>query len=75
MKYIKSLKQTKIIASHDLEFIYEVTNKVILINKGKIVKIGETEKILSDEELLNSNRLYVPLSLKMKRLMENKSIV
>ena len=75
MEYIKSLNQTKIIASHDLDFIYKVTDKVILLNNGKIIEIGKTEKILGNEKLLKSNKLYVPLLLRIEKLVKDKSIL
>lgn len=63
IKVINSLPQTKIIASHDLDMILETCRRVILIAGGKVVASGKTEDILSDRELLESNRLELPLSI------------
>jgi cobalt/nickel transport system ATP-binding protein len=61
---LRSLNSTKIIASHDIEMLLELCDKAILMNAGKIVVVGETTKILTDEKLLKSNGLEAPLSVK-----------
>lgn len=53
----------KIISSHDLDFIWDTTSRVILISDGQIVADGPTEEILRNEELLNKYGLEKPLSL------------
>ena len=60
---IRNLPQTKIIASHDLDMIMETCKRVILIADGHVIASGTTEKILSDRELLESNRLELPISI------------
>ena len=57
---IKSLPKTKLIASHDLDMILDTCQRVILLSDGKIVADGETEKILTDKELLEANRMELP---------------
>ena len=52
----------KMITSHDLDFIYDTCNRVILMNDGKIVADGETKEILTDRTLLEENGLELPLS-------------
>lgn len=59
---INELPGLKIIASHDLDFVMDTCGRVILINKGIIVKDGRTSDILMDKELLESNGLELPLS-------------
>jgi cobalt/nickel transport system ATP-binding protein len=59
---IRELGQTKIITSHDLDMILETCGRVILISEGRIVADGPAEEILSDKELLEANRMELPLS-------------
>ena len=66
IKLLKTIEGTKIIATHDLELVLEICNKVILMEKGRIVATGKTAEILSDEKLLEKNDLEKPLSLKMR---------
>jgi len=61
---LHNLKITKIIASHDLEMILGLCKKSVLLDKGRIVCIDETKKILSDEKLLLEHGLEMPLTLK-----------
>lgn len=60
---IRGMKQTKIITSHDLDMIMDTCGRVILISKGRIVADGSAEEILSNKELLEANRMELPLSL------------
>ncbi len=57
---LKERKETQIIASHDLESIVELTDRVILLFKGKIITDGETKNILSNEKLMDQYELEVP---------------
>lgn len=57
----------KIIASHDLDLVLDTCNRTILLANGQVVADGDTEKILSDRELLEKNGLELPLCLQMKK--------
>lgn len=54
---LKKLSITTIIATHDLFFAYELTNRCFVISRGKIVAQGKTREILNDEGLLNNFEL------------------
>jgi cobalt/nickel transport system ATP-binding protein len=43
--------------------IMDTCDRVILLSKGKIVADGSAEEILSNKELLEANRMELPLSL------------
>lgn len=58
---LNSFDHLKVIASHDLDFIMDTCNRVILMNGGRVVRDGSKEEILTDEELLVSNGLELPL--------------
>lgn len=60
---LNSFNQTKIITSHDLDMIFETCNRVIVIKEGEVPWDGPSEEILSNEELLDSCGLEIPLSL------------
>ncbi len=53
----------KIIASHDLDFVWDTCNRIILIDRGQIVADGSPETILRDQALLTAHGLELPLSL------------
>lgn len=56
----------KIIASHDLDMIFDTCDKTILIEKGKLIYEGETAKILTDQRLLEESGLELPLSMQIR---------
>ena len=60
---INSRKETKLIASHDLDMILDTCQRVILLNHGRIVADGEAETILRDQALLEANRMEPPFCL------------
>ena len=60
---IRRLKQTKLIASHDLDMILDTCQRVILLSGGKIVADGPVEEILYNRELLEGNRMELPFCL------------
>lgn len=59
---LRSLKQTRIITSHDLDMILDTCSRVILLSEGRIVKDGPAEEILKNRELLEANSMELPLS-------------
>ena len=60
---INSRKETKLIASHDLDMILDTCQRVILLNHGRIVADGEAETLLRDQALLEANRMELPFCL------------
>lgn len=52
------------IASHDLEFILEVCDRAVLIDKGEVIDDNIPRRLLCDEKLLEAHGLEVPYSLK-----------
>ena len=65
IRTIQSLPQTKLIASHDLDMILETCDRVILLSRGKIVADGDCKTILCDRQLLEKNRLELPLCMQI----------
>ena len=58
---IRKLPCTKIITSHDLDMIYDTCSRVILLSNGAVAADGPAEEILRDRELLEANRMELPL--------------
>lgn len=63
---INGISGLKIIASHDLDMIFDTCNRTILIEKGKMICEGETAKILTDQRLLEESGLELPLSMQKR---------
>lgn len=60
---LNEFEHLKIIASHDLDFIWDTCNRVILIDDGQVVADGIPEVIFNNQELLEKHGLELPLSL------------
>lgn len=58
---IRKLPRMKIITSHDLDMIYDTCGRVILLSQGSVAADGPAEEILKDRELLEANRMELPL--------------
>lgn len=49
-----------IISTHEIDFAWEWSEKVIIIKDGKVAASGPTTEILTDIDLLNENKLDIP---------------
>lgn len=56
-----SLPCTQLIASHDLDFIYETCDRVLLLHEGKLMADGAVQDVLRDKNLLEACNLELPL--------------
>jgi cobalt/nickel transport system ATP-binding protein len=54
---LQSLPVTRIIASHDLDLVKCLSERVVILDQGSIVADGTTEKILNDTNLLKAHGL------------------
>ncbi|WP_288154867.1 energy-coupling factor ABC transporter ATP-binding protein [uncultured Sharpea sp.] len=57
---LKSLPQSIILATHDLDMAYDLVDEVILIHKGMLITKGD-KQILTNKDILESNGLELPL--------------
>ena len=54
---LKRLPVTKIVASHDLELVQALCQRVIVFDKGQVIADGTTSQILADMPLLRAHGL------------------
>ena len=62
IQVLSSLPCAKLIASHDLDFIYDTCSRVVLLADKGVVAVGTTEEVLRNQSLLEHNGLELPLS-------------
>ncbi|HEY3397213.1 MAG TPA: ABC transporter ATP-binding protein [Armatimonadota bacterium] len=60
LRLIAGLPHTKLIATHDLELVWDTCHRVALLDAGQVVAVGPTREILSDEPLLRAHGLRLP---------------
>ena len=66
IRVLNEFSYLKLIASHDLDFVWDTCDRTILLSEGRIVCDGDTREILSDRKLLETHGLELPLSLYRK---------
>lgn len=60
---INEMKCIKVIASHDLDFIYDTCERTILLSReGTVAQDGNTKQLLQNKTLLEAHGLELPLS-------------
>ncbi|MEC4985685.1 MAG: ABC transporter ATP-binding protein, partial [Oscillatoria sp. PMC 1076.18] len=63
IEFLQQSSQTVVISSHDLELILEVCDRVVLLDRGKIIADGQPKEIMGDRELMETHSLERPHSL------------
>ena len=58
---LNQMSPLKLIASHDLDFIYDTCERTLLLSNHQIVADGPTSEILRNELLLKTHGLELPL--------------
>lgn len=58
---------TIILVSHDMEDVYEMSERVLLMDHGKVVYDGETEGFFDDRELPERYGIEIPDGVKMRQ--------
>lgn len=69
---LKGLDMAQLIASHDLDMVWDICDRVVLMSNGEIIADGAAKTILSDRELLEKSGLELPLRLQGDILYERK---
>lgn len=67
IELLRNLDAARFIASHDLEMILELCQRVLVLDHGRIQANGPAEDVLADERLMAAHGLEVPLSIKLGR--------
>ncbi len=57
---LQGMKITKILVTHDLPFVFENCERVVIMSRGKIVADDDAFSVLSDEALLAEHGLELP---------------
>ena len=73
--FLQELKEqgvTVIIVSHDIEFILDFVERVIVLSDGKIIADGKTADILSNKENYQFADLVSPLMLDLSLKLKQK---
>ncbi|MEO0769183.1 MAG: ABC transporter ATP-binding protein, partial [Cyanobacteria bacterium J06649_4] len=63
ISFLQKSSETLLISSHDLEFVLDVCDRILLIDSGKIIADGDPLDIMGDQVLMEEHGLEKPHSL------------
>lgn len=73
IKMLNEEKGTTIIfITHNLDDVIEYANKVIVLNEGKLLKVGKPYEVLSNEEIMNKASLDMPYAIDIYNTLKSK---
>ena len=73
IKMLNKEKGTTIIfITHNLDDVIEYANKVIVLNEGKLLKVGKPYEVLSNEEIMNKASLDMPYAIDIYNTLKSK---
>ena len=64
---LREFAGTLIVATHDLDFVIDLCDRVLVLDDGKVQADGRTERILSDPLIMDRHGLEVPWRLRAGR--------
>ena len=64
IQLLHTLGGTRMIASHDLELILQACDRVLLLDRGRLITDGPPRSVLADATLMEAHGLEVPYSLR-----------
>ena len=63
LRILRGFEGGQLIATHDLDLIVELCDRVIVLDEGKVHADGSPEQVLNDQSLMEQHGLEVPLRL------------
>ncbi|MEL6384762.1 MAG: energy-coupling factor ABC transporter ATP-binding protein [Cyanobacteria bacterium J06626_18] len=63
IRFLQHSDETLLIASHDLEFLLEVCDRVLLIDEGRVIADGIPHEVMGNQTLMEKHGLEKPHSL------------
>jgi energy-coupling factor transporter ATP-binding protein EcfA2 len=64
MAILRGLPVTQVIATHDLDLVLDLCDRVIVLDRGRIQADGEPRRLLADSLLMDRHGLEVPWRLR-----------
>ena len=64
-----SQKKTVLVVTHDIEFVWPLQPRVLLMSQGKIIADGDSQSIMRNNPLLESANILEPQLVELSRLV------
>lgn len=75
LKKLASNGKKIVIASHNMDLIYELCDYVYILHKGRVLTEGIPETVMCDDSIMSKAHLEVPLVLKLSKVLNVESEV
>ncbi len=72
LRMLRSTGKTIIVVSHDVEFLWPVQPRRVVMSGGRVVADGDIAKIMGDQELLEGARVTQPQLLRLYGALRSK---
>jgi cobalt/nickel transport system ATP-binding protein len=63
IRFLQQSDETLLLASHDLEFLLEVCDRVVLLDEGRVMADGDPVVVMGNQEMMETHGLEKPHSL------------
>lgn len=74
IKILKTIKRrynkTIVIISHDVEFLYQLTDYAFVLNRGRIILEGDKYQVFKEDQILKQNGILVPKIMEFELLVQ-----
>ena len=67
IKNLKKNKKTQIIVSHDMDLVWQLADKVIVLDKGHLIANDSPENIFNNQELVKKLNLKLPIIFEISK--------
>ena len=54
LKKLKKEGRTVLLIEHDMDFVMDISDVVIVLNEGKVLKIGKPKDVVKDKKVLEA---------------------
>jgi cobalt/nickel transport system ATP-binding protein len=61
VRILRARPEALVVATHDLDVVRAVCSRMLVLDRGRLVADGPTERILGDAALLSRHGIRVPL--------------
>lgn len=74
-KLNQELNKTIILVTHDNELVYDFSDEVVLLDKGRVVAHKKSEDFFNDRELIKENKIVLPKIVELRTRLEERGFV
>ncbi|MEZ0345158.1 MAG: ATP-binding cassette domain-containing protein [Infirmifilum sp.] len=75
LNLLRTLGKTIVVVTHDVEFVVEHINRVILLSNGKVVASAPPVEIFKSVSLLRQAHILPPQSIRFSRVLRSRGIL